>query len=109
MSAATLKALRKIRNTAQIEEGTVLRFKVTFAEDAYIRDEERAMSARVGGQVYTYTAIYLHGLWYTSARISSELSDGSRLTPQMNQIGIEAVLRSPQVGDVEVATAWETV
>lgn len=92
---ASIKALRKAVKKPAIEEGTVVRFQVTFP--GALHD-------------YRYSAVYIDGMWYTSAQMrNSELPDGATIHPRLNQHGMEAVLRSSAVHSVEVATAWESL
>lgn len=106
----TLKALRKIALRPAIEEGTVVRFKVTYGEEAYARAIEEGMRGTpIGGRSYSYTATLLAGWWYTTAQVRSALDDGSAILNKMSQTQFGQVLASPQVSDIQVAITWESL
>lgn len=109
-NANTLKALRKIALRPAIEDGTVVRFKVTYGEDAYARAaEEGVRGTPIGGRSYSYTATLLSGWWYTTAQVRSTLDDGSTILNKMSQTQFAGVLASPQVSDIQVAVTWESL
>lgn len=106
----TLKALRKIALRPAIEDGTVVRFKVTYGQDVYARSEiEGARGTDVSGRTYSFTATLLGAFWYTTAQVLNALDDGSAVRNKMTQTQFADVLRSPQVTDIQVATAWESL
>jgi len=110
MTAASLRALRKIALRPQVEEGTVVRFKVTFGEDAYARAIEEGMrGAPINGRTYSYTATLIAGSWYTTAQVLSTLDDGTALRTKMSQAQFANVLQSPQVSEIQVAVTWESL
>lgn len=109
MNATSIEALREVALRPKIEEGTTVRFKVTYSSDAWITDEMRARSAHVGGRTYTFVAILLGGAWYTTAQVTNTLEEGVSIRPKMSQASFANVLRDPRVSDIQVVTAWEAL
>lgn len=81
----TVSTLRtQLENSRGPKEGTVIRF---------IRDEK-----------YAYVAIYVIGMWFTSAQHYNTIVEGRLTHPQMLQL-----LASTRTSKVKVATRWEAL
>ena len=94
---SSIEALREIALRPAVDEGTVVRFKVSYG----VRSS--------AGRAYNFIAVLLGGYWYSTAQVVSSLDDGSAVRPRMSQSAFANVLRSSKVSDIQVATEWENL
>lgn len=105
MSAVSLRALRQIALRPRVEDGTVVRFKVTYGGDTYVGTA--LIPERV--RTYSFVAVLLGDSWYSTAQVNNTLDDGVTIRAKMSQSVFAAVLQSTQVADIQVATTWEAL